>query len=154
MTLTRGDLAPDFELTDQEGRAWKLSELKGQKVILYFYPADDTPGCTKEACDFRDTQQEWRDKGFTVLGVSPQGLRSKQAFADKYDLNFPLLADEDRSVEQAYGAVLPQQVDFGDIPLTTSRSTFVIDEEGRIEDAMYGVSSRGHVASLREKFDL
>jgi peroxiredoxin Q/BCP len=150
--LEKGDRAPDFEMSDGEGKVWRLSELKGKKVILYFYPADDTPGCTIQACDFRDTQKELTDAGFVVLGVSPQGAASHQKFTSKYDLNFPLLVDEDTSVARAYGAYKDKGEVFNGIPLKIKRSTFVIDEDGRIEQALYGVRAKGHVASLMETF--
>ncbi|HWL65309.1 MAG TPA: peroxiredoxin, partial [Actinomycetota bacterium] len=102
--LQKGDEAPDFEMTDQGGKTWSLGELRGQKFVLYFYPADDTPGCTKESCDFRDSYSEWTDAGYQIFGVSPQGIESKKKFADKYSLPFPLLADEGTSVTKAYGA--------------------------------------------------
>ncbi|MGH2806538.1 MAG: peroxiredoxin [Actinomycetota bacterium] len=151
--LEQGDRAPEFEMTDGEGKLWRLSDLRGKKVILYFYPADDTPGCTIQACDFRDSQKELTDAGFIVLGVSPQGAASHQRFAAKYDLNFPLLVDEDTSVARAYGAYKDDGSEYKGIPLKIKRSTFVIDEEGRIDRALYGVSAKGHVASLMETVD-
>lgn len=147
--LRVGDPAPDFELPDHEGRVWKLSELRGQKVILYFYPADDTPGCTKEACDFRDSQHGLQAAGYTVLGVSPQGAESHRRFTDKYELNFPLLVDERLATAKAYGAT-GSLGPFDGIPLRVRRCTFVIDEEGKIERALYGVRASGHVAKLKE----
>jgi thioredoxin-dependent peroxiredoxin len=148
--LEKGDQAPEFEMQDGEGKTWKLSELKGKKVILYFYPADDTPGCTVQACDFRDSQKELTDAGYIVLGVSPQGAASHQKFASKFDLNFPLLIDEDTTVARAYGAHKEKVDEWNGIPLKIKRSTFVIDEDGRIEQALYGVNAKGHVASLME----
>ena len=144
--LNEGDQAPDFELPDQEGRVWKLSELRGQKVILYFYPADDTPGCTKQACDFRDSQHGLQEAGYTVLGVSPQGADSHQRFIAKHSLNFPLLVDEGLALAKAYGAVRTSGMFKGGV----YRSTFVIDEEGKIAQALYGVRSTGHVAKLKD----
>jgi thioredoxin-dependent peroxiredoxin len=151
VTLQSGTQAPEFELADQEGKTWRLADLKGQKVILYFYPADDTPGCTAEACDFRDSLEPFKSAGYTVLGVSPQGLDSKKAFADKYDLNFPLLADEDLSVGAKYGTV-PSGDGWDASAMKRSRSTFIIDETGTIVDAQYAVRAKGHVASLKDKF--
>ena len=151
--LQEGDNAPDFELPDQVGRLWKLSQLRGQNVILYFYPADDTPGCTKEACDFRDSQHGLQGAGYTVLGVSPQGADSHQRFSEKYGLNFPLLVDEDLTAARAYGAAGSLGV-FNGIPLRVKRSTFVIDEEGKIVQALYGVRARGHVAKLKESLGI
>lgn len=148
--LQKGDVAPEFEMADGEGKVWKLSDLKGRKVILYFYPADDTPGCTIQACDFRDSQKQFTDAGYVVLGVSPQGAASHQKFASKYDLNFPLLIDEGTEVAHAYGAHKDEVEEWNGIPLKIKRSTFVIDENGVIEQALYGVSAKGHVSSLLE----
>jgi thioredoxin-dependent peroxiredoxin len=150
VTLTEGMQAPDFELSDADGKTWRLSDLRGSRVVLYFYPADDTPGCTAEACDFRDSHTVFEADNYVVLGVSPQGADSHRAFADKFSLNFPLLIDEDLAVAHAYGAVREEVGDYEGVPLHIKRSTFVIDEEGRIERALYGVHGRGHVAELRE----
>jgi peroxiredoxin Q/BCP len=146
--LKAGDDAPDFEAEDGDGTTWRLSDLRGKKVILYFYPADDTPGCTREACDFRDSQSVFTDAGYVVLGASPQGAESHQAFSSQYHLNFPLLVDEDMSLAKKYGTagVFGK---FENIPLTVQRSTFVIDENGKLEQALYGVSSRSHVNDLK-----
>jgi peroxiredoxin Q/BCP len=146
--------APDFEMPDADGRNWSLKELQGQKVVLYFYPADDTPGCTAEACDFRDSKQEFEAAGYQVLGVSPQGADSHAAFASKFNLNFPLLIDFDMSVADAYGAVREKPGDYKGIPLNILRSTFIIDENGKITEALYGVHGRGHVADIRNLVDL
>ncbi|MDQ3940134.1 MAG: peroxiredoxin, partial [Actinomycetota bacterium] len=132
-----------------DGKVWRLGDLRGQKVILYFYPADDTPGCTIEACDFRDSHEQLQAAGYTVLGVSPQGEESHRKFASKFSLNFPLLVDEDTAVARAYGAY-KELGDWQGIPLKISRSTFIIDETGQIEDALYGVRAKGHVAGLLE----
>jgi thioredoxin-dependent peroxiredoxin len=149
MELRKDMPAPDFELLDAAGNKWWLSSLKGQKVILYFYPADDTPGCTKEACDFRDSKDEFSRAGYVVLGVSPQGAESHAAFATKHELNFPLLIDEDMSVAERYGALLDQGHTYEGIPLRVKRSTFVIDEEGNIVEALYGVKATNHVDELK-----
>lgn len=148
--LRRGDPAPGFELEDGEGNVWKLSDLAGKRVVLYFYPADDTPGCTAESCDFRDNYASFKDANAEVLGVSPQGAASHQRFAQKYSLNFPLLIDEDLKVAEAYGAVAEKPGEFEGIPLKIKRSTFVIGADGRIEQAVYGVKVKGHVESLLE----
>lgn len=148
--LQQGDVAPEFALEDGDGRTWRLSELKGQKVILYFYPADDTPGCTKESCDFRDASAELRKAGYIVLGVSPQGAESHKKFSTKYSLNFPLLVDDKLETTQAYGA-FKELGNYEDIPIKVKRSTFVIDDQGRIELAEYGVKAAGHVDRLREQ---
>jgi peroxiredoxin Q/BCP len=148
--LKTGDPAPEFSLQDADGKTWRLSEMKGQKIVLYFYPADDTPGCTRESCDFRDARTEFDEAGFTILGVSPQGAASKTKFASKYSLNFPLLIDDELAATRAYGAY-KEIGDYEGIPLRVKRSTFVIDEEGRIVEALYGVNSKGHVEALKEK---
>lgn len=148
--LQQGDVAPEFALEDGDGKIWRLSDLRGQKVILYFYPADDTPGCTTESCDFRDASAELREAGYIVLGVSPQGAESHKRFASKYSLNFPLLVDDKLEATQAYGA-FKELGNYKDIPIRLKRSTFVIDEEGRIELAEYGVKASGHVERLRSK---
>jgi thioredoxin-dependent peroxiredoxin len=147
-TLKEGDAAPDFDMADATGKRWKLSELRGNKIILYFYPADDTPGCTAQARDFRDSYADLQAAGYLVFGVSPQGADSHQTFADKYGLNFPLLVDEDHSVAEEYG-VWGENKFYKNIFLGIKRSTFVIDEEGRIEQALYGVKAKGHVDGLR-----
>ena len=150
MKLTAGMNAPDFEMRDADGRTWSLKELRGQKVVLYFYPADDTPGCTAEACDFRDSKSEFEDAGYQVLGVSPQEADSHTAFASKFNLNFPLLIDPDMKIAQAYGALREEPGDYKGIPLHILRSTFIIDENGKITEALYGVNGRGHVADVRK----
>ena len=147
MQLEQGSQAPEFDLLDGEGKRWRLSDLKGQKVILYFYPADDTPGCTAQACDFRDSSESLQREGFQVLGVSPQGADSHQAFSSKYSLNFPLLVDADHAVAEAYGA-WGEKKNYGRTYEGIIRSTFVIDEEGKILEAQYNVKARGHVDRL------
>ena len=146
--LQAGDDAPSFELQDHQGKTWRLSDLAGKRVVLYFYPADDTPGCTAESCDFRDNLSAFKDANTEVLGVSPQGAASHQRFADKYSLNFPLLIDSELEVAEAYGAVAEKVGDYKGLPIKIKRSTFVIDEDGRIAQAIYGVKVKGHVESL------
>lgn len=147
MHLEKGQAPPDFELKEADGTTWKLSDLRGKKVIVYFYPVDDTPGCTVQACDFRDAQEEFADAGYTTLGISPQGAESKRHFIDKYSLNFPLLMDEDGRVAQAYG-VAADGGEYKGKPIRVKRSTFVIDEDGNLADVQYGVRAKGHVAAL------
>ncbi len=146
--LERGDKAPDFSLEDADGKTWSLADLRGQKVIVYFYPADDTPGCTAQACDFRDAQTDLTTAGYQVLGVSPQGASSHRRFIDKYSLNFPLLVDSDLSMAKAYGVADDSGAEFEGKKLRVKRSTFVIDEDGTLIEALYGVKARGHVDSL------
>ena len=154
MTLTPGMSAPDFELPDATGKVWRLKDLRGKKIVLYFYPIDDTPGCTAEACDFRDARDDFAEAGYEVLGVSPQGTDSHKAFASKYGLNFPLLVDADMRAAEAYGAISHEGRVFKGMPITVKRSTFVIDEEGSIESAEYGVKARGHVSRLQGQLQL
>jgi peroxiredoxin Q/BCP len=150
MVLQAGDVAPDFELEDSGGQRWRLSALRGQRVILFFYPADDTPGCTAEACDFRDARNDLAAAGYAVFGISPQDKSSHQAFSAKHGLNYPLLVDADLSVAKAYGTWAEEPGEFNGMPLETKRSTFVIDEQGVIVEARYGVNARTHVDELRE----
>jgi thioredoxin-dependent peroxiredoxin len=147
--LEAGDKAPDFSLEDHEGKTWSLVDLKGKKVVLYFYPTDGTPGCTTQACDFRDSWAYFQKAGYIVLGVSPQGAESHKKFTEKYDLNFPLLIDEDHSVAEAYDA-WGEKKNYGKTYIGLKRSTFVIDEDGLIESAQYNVKAKGHVSRLRE----
>ena len=148
--LAPGDLAPDFTLPDANGREVTLSSLRGQRVIIYFYPAAMTPGCTKEACDFRDSWSELSDAGFTVLGISPDAPAKLARFAEKEGLTFPLLADPGRAVLAAYGAYGEKML-YGKKSVGVIRSTFVIGADGRIENAYYGVKATGHVARLRKE---
>lgn len=146
--LNRNDVAPAFELQDGDSKTWKLEDLKGQKTILYFYPADDTPGCTTQARDFRDSQHELIEAGYQILGISPQDAGSHQSFAQKYSLTFPLLVDEDHKVAEAYGT-WGEKNNYGNKYMGIIRSTFVIGADGRLERAMYNVRAKGHVAKLK-----
>ena len=146
--LAPGDPAPDFTLPDADGHPVALSSFRGQRVIVYFYPAAMTPGCTKEACDFRDSRSDLSDAGFAVLGISPDQPSKLARFRDKEGLNFPLLSDPDRKVLEAYGAYGEKKL-YGKTTVGVIRSTFVIDAEGVIERALYGVKATGHVARLR-----
>lgn len=149
MKLEAGMPAPPFELSDQTGKVWRLEDLRGRGLVLFFYPIDDTPGCTRESCDFRDHHTEFLDAGYTVLGISPQDAGSHQTFADKFSLPFPLLADADMKAADGYGVRADVIELFEGRPILIRRSTFVIDEAGRITAALYGVSSRGHIDELR-----
>jgi len=148
--LAAGDLAPDFTLPDADGREVSLSALRGQRVIIYFYPAAMTPGCTKQACDFRDSRNDLSDAGFAVLGISPDPPAKLARFAAKEGLTFPLLSDPDRVVLKAYGAYGEKML-YGKKNVGVIRSTFVIGTDGRIENAHYGVKATGHVARLRKE---
>jgi thioredoxin-dependent peroxiredoxin len=145
--LAPGDPAPDFTLPDADGHPVSLSSFRGQRVIVYFYPAALTPGCTKEACDFRDNLAPLGQLGVAVLGISPDQPSKLAKFRDKEGLTFPLLSDPDHAVLQAYGAY-GEKVLYGKKTVGVIRSTFVIDPDGRIEKAMYGVKATGHVARL------
>ena len=130
--LEPGDLAPDFELETDGGGTVRLSDLRDKRVVLYFYPKDNTPGCTKQACGFRDRQDEFAEMDVVVLGVSPDGVRSHDRFRDRYELNFPLLSDPDHAVAEAYGAWGPKKL-YGKEYMGLIRSTFVIGPDGKIE---------------------
>jgi peroxiredoxin Q/BCP len=146
--LAAGDAAPDFTLPDADGKPVSLSEFRGRRVIVYFYPAASTPGCTTEACDFRDSLADLNDAGFAVLGISPDKPAKLARFRDAEGLTFPLLGDEDRAVLTAWGAFGEKQM-YGKTVTGVIRSTFVVDPEGKIEQALYNVRATGHVAKLR-----
>ncbi|HAB89632.1 MAG TPA: thioredoxin-dependent thiol peroxidase [Bacteroidetes bacterium] len=139
--LNTGDSAPLFESIDQNGNPLRLQDFKGKKVILYFYPKDDTPGCTAESCNFRDNYAMLLDKGYAVLGASIQGEASHQKFIGKYDLPFPLIADTDKSVHEAYGTWGIKKM-YGKEYYGTIRTTFVIDAEGKIEHVIRKVKNK------------
>jgi peroxiredoxin Q/BCP len=136
--LNAGDAAPEFRLPDQHGRMVNLADFRGQKLLVYFYPKADTPGCTRQACSIRDARQELRDLGLAVVGISPDQPATQQKFDDKYGLAFPLLADPDHRVAQAYGAWGEKNM-YGKKSLGIIRSSFLIDAAGKIVQAWYGV---------------
>jgi thioredoxin-dependent peroxiredoxin len=131
-TLHIGDKAPDFTAKDQSGKTVSLSDFKGMNVILYFYPKDDTPGCTAEACDFRDNYQSMVSRGFEVIGVSTDNERSHKKFETKYNLPFTLIADEDKSIVEAYGVWVEKNM-YGRKYMGTARKTFIIKADGTID---------------------
>jgi peroxiredoxin Q/BCP len=131
-TLTEGSQAPQFEGIDQNGKKVSLNDFIGKKVILYFYPKDDTPGCTAQACNLRDNYNELISKGFQVIGVSTDSVKSHKKFEDKYSLPFPLVADEEKKIVELYG-VWGEKKFMGKTYMGTNRTTFVIDEEGKIK---------------------
>jgi peroxiredoxin Q/BCP len=141
--IEAGAKAPDFTLTADDGSKVRLADLRGGPVVLYFYPADDTPGCTKEACAFRDLAAEMRKAGATVLGVSPDDVESHAAFRDKYQLNFPLLADAGHKLADKYGAWREKNM-YGKKSMGVQRSTFLIDGEGRVAKVWKRVQVDGH----------
>jgi peroxiredoxin Q/BCP len=151
--LAPGDPAPDFTLPDADGRPVPLSDLRGRKVVVYFYPAASTPGCTKQACDFRDALTEFEGAGFAVLGISPDEPAKLAAFRDAQGLTFPLLSDPDKAVLTAYGAYGEKQL-YGKTVVGVVRSTVVVDEQGAVLQASYGVKATGHVARLRRELGL
>lgn len=138
-----GDLAPDFTLPDQDGEPVRLSDFRGKTVILYFYPRDDTPGCTKQACELRDRHAEVERADAVVLGVSPDSAKSHTKFRAKYDLPFTLLSDPDHAVAEAYGVWKPKKL-YGIVRLGIERSTFVIGPDGVIVRALRRVRAAGH----------
>ena len=146
--LSPGDRAPDFTLPDADGKAVSLSDYRGRKVIVYFYPAASTPGCTKQACDFRDNLAELTEAGLDVIGISPDKPAKLAKFRDNEKLTFPLLSDPDREVLQAWGA-FGEKMMYGKRITGVIRSTFLVDEAGKIEIAQYNVRATGHVAKLR-----
>ncbi len=155
--LKEGDVAPDFclEGIDEEGKEGKfcLRDMLSSPLILYFYPKDDTPGCTQEACDFRDNLNSLRSKGYRVVGVSPDSLQSHKKFKEKYGLNFILLSDPQKAVLRAYGAYGKKKM-YGKETEGVIRSTFVISQDGRILKAFYNVKAKGHVESLLRGLDI
>jgi peroxiredoxin Q/BCP len=147
--LEPGTAAPAFSLKDGDGKTVKLSDHKGKVVVLYFYPKDDTPGCTKEACNFRDRHAELTKAGAVVLGMSPDDVASHRKFSDKFELNFPLLADPDHAVAEAYGAWREKNM-YGKKSMGIQRSTYLIDAKGKIAKVWKKVSVDGHDAEVLE----
>jgi thioredoxin-dependent peroxiredoxin len=145
--VEEGKPAPDFELLSDDGTPVRLSDLRGRPVVLYFYPKDDTPGCTVESCEFRDAYDVFRVRGAEILGVSPDGERSHQKFKSKYGLPFPLLADPDHVAAEAYG-VWGERKFMGKTYMGINRSTFLIDAEGNVARAMYGIKPAGHASEV------
>ncbi len=146
--LSPGDTAPAFTLPDADGKEVSLADYRGRKVIVYFYPAASTPGCTKQACDFRDNLSELNDAGLDVLGISPDKPAKLAKFRDAEGLSFPLLSDPERAVLTAWGA-FGEKTMYGKTVTGVIRSTFLVDEQGKIEVAQYNVRATGHVAKLR-----
>jgi thioredoxin-dependent peroxiredoxin len=141
--IEEGNPAPDFELKSDTGDSVKLSAFRGRPVVLYFYPADDTPGCTRQACELRDVYAEFRERGAVVLGVSPDDEGSHRKFKAKYELPFTLLADPDHAVSEEYG-VWGERSGYGKTWMGIERSTFVIGPDGTVAKALYGVKPDGH----------
>ncbi|MET0701858.1 MAG: thioredoxin-dependent thiol peroxidase [Mycobacterium sp.] len=146
--LAQGDKAPTFSLAAADGSTVKLTDFAGRKVIVYFYPAASTPGCTKQACDFRDSLAQLNEAGLDVIGISPDKPEKLAKFRDAEGLTFPLLSDPDKKVLSAWGAFGEKKM-YGKTVQGVIRSTFVVDEKGNIEVAQYNVKATGHVAKLR-----
>ena len=146
--LSAGDAAPEFSLPTDNGDRLTLKDLRGRKVVLYAYPAAMTPGCTTQACDFRDSLASLQAAGYEVVGISPDAPAKLAKFRERDAITFPLVSDEDKSVLTAYGAY-GEKKNYGRTMMGVIRSTFVIDEDGKIERALYNVKATGHVAKLR-----
>ena len=151
--LEEGNKAPAFTLLDQDGNKVKLGDFKGQKVILYFFPAASTPGCTKEACDFNDNLNPLKAAGYTVVGISKDPISKLKKFHTNQDLNFVLLSDESLDVHNLYGSYGTKTL-YGREYEGVLRSTFVIDEKGKVTLALYNVKATGHVKMLRKMLDI
>lgn len=150
MTLQVGDAAPEFAAKDQNGEEIKLSDSRGKKVILYFYPKDNTPGCTAQACNLRDNYEVLLNKGYIVLGVSVDDEKSHQKFIKKFDLPFPLLADTDHAIVEAYGVWVEKSM-YGRTFMGIARTTFVINENGVIEEIIGKVDTKNHTDQILGK---
>ncbi|GHB28306.1 thioredoxin-dependent thiol peroxidase [Mongoliitalea lutea] len=147
MALEIGNPAPAFEAKDQQGNILKLSDFKGKKVVLYFYPKDNTPGCTAQACNLRDNYDDLLAAGYVVLGVSSDSEKSHQKFIEKQNLPFPLLADEDLKVHEAYGTWVEKSM-YGRKYMGTARTTFIINEEGILEEIIEKVNTKEHTKQI------
>lgn len=145
--IEEGKPAPDFELESDSGNTVKLSDFRGRSVVLYFYPKDDTPGCTTEACEFRDAYDVFRERGAEILGVSPDDVGSHGKFKTKYELPFTLLADPEHEVAEKYG-VWGERSSFGKKSMGITRSTFIIDPDGNVARAMRGIKPAGHASEV------
>ena len=147
MALKVGDAAPDFEVNDQDGQPVKLSDYKGKKVVIYFYPRDNTPGCTAESCNLRDNYSTFQEKGYEILGVSTDNEKSHKRFIEKQSLPFKLLADTEKQVHEKYGTWVEKSM-YGKKYMGTARQTFVIDEEGKIINIIEKVKTKDHTAQI------
>ena len=148
-TLQEGDKVPNFTVNDQEGNPVSLTDYKGHKLVVFFYPKANTPGCTKEACNLRDNYEELKNKGYKLLGVSADSERKQKNFKEKYDFPFPLLADEDKEVINAFGVWGPKKF-MGREYDGIHRTTFIVDEEGKVERVIAKVKTKDHAAQILE----
>lgn len=146
-TATQGTKAPNFKAKDENGNERTLAEFKGKKLVLYFYPKDDTPGCTAEACDLRDNYHKFLAAGYAILGVSPDNEAKHKKFIAKYELPFSLLADEDNAVALAYGVWVEKSM-YGRKYMGIARTTFIIDEKGKIEQVIEKVDTKNHTTQI------
>ncbi len=147
MTLKVGDKAPSFNSINQSEKSVKLSDYQGKKLVLYFYPKDDTPGCTAEACNLRDNYQSLLKQGYAILGVSPDNAKKHQKFIDKYELPFDLLVDEDHAVAEAYGVWVEKSM-YGRKYMGIARTTFIINESGVIDEIIEKVDTKNHTNQI------
>ncbi|EOZ97710.1 MULTISPECIES: thioredoxin-dependent thiol peroxidase [Cyclobacteriaceae] len=147
MSVEVGKAAPNFEAKDQDGNTIKLSDFKGKKVVLYFYPKDNTPGCTAQACNLRDNYEALQKAGYVVLGVSSDSEKSHKKFIEKQELPFTLIADEDKTVHEAYGTWVEKSM-YGRKYMGTARTTFIIDEEGKVEEIIDKVKTKEHTNQI------
>jgi thioredoxin-dependent peroxiredoxin len=152
-TLKKGDKAPYFEGLNQEGKVISLNDFTGKKLILYFYPKDDTPGCTAESCNLNDNYQEWIDKGYDVVGVSPDSVKSHQKFVEKFGLKFNLIADEEKKILESYGTWGEKKM-YGKPYMGVLRTTFVIDTSGVIEEIFDKVDTKDHTNQIAKVLNI
>ncbi|MDX9696427.1 MAG: thioredoxin-dependent thiol peroxidase [Bacteroidales bacterium] len=151
--LKTGELAPDFKGVDQDEKSISLKDFKGNKVIIYFYPKDDTPGCTAEACNLRDNYNDWINKGFIVIGISPDSIASHKKFAEKYNLPFSLISDPDKEILQAYNAWGEKKM-YGKVYQGVLRKTFILDKNHKIEKIIEKVDTKDHTNQIFKELKL
>jgi peroxiredoxin Q/BCP len=149
---TAGMPAPQFEGTDQNGNVIKLNSFRGKKIVLYFYPKDNTPGCTAEACSLRDNYKELLKKGFVVIGISPDSIKSHEKFSEKYELPFPLISDPEKKIMAAYGAY-GEKMMYGKKVTGVLRTTFIIDGDGKIEKVIKKVDTKEHAPQIFKLYE-